>query len=138
MRKYDLFNHQKIVSCSRTSLTLVSTHFSYTLPILFSQRRGRDTAQTQWGHQRWKVDSSYGSLWYDQFRLVLCLGSGKSTLVDILAGRRKAGTISGTVTVKGGPATEYSSFGAYVMQHDFAMVTQQPSKTNAPAHPNRN
>lgn len=50
-------------------------------------------------------------------------GAGKSTFIDILAGRSKSGKISGTVLVNGVPPRSiFNKIGAYVLQQDLVMV----------------
>jgi ABC-type multidrug transport system ATPase subunit len=51
------------------------------------------------------------------------LGAGKSTFIDILAGRNKTGKVGGTVLLKGAPPSHvFNKVGAYVLQQDLLMV----------------
>lgn len=51
------------------------------------------------------------------------LGAGKSTLIDIIAGRNKVGKIGGVVTINGeDPRKCFNKIGSYIQQSDLLMV----------------
>eukprot|EP01127_Copromyxa_protea_P023568 TRINITY_DN8860_c0_g1_i1.p1 TRINITY_DN8860_c0_g1~~TRINITY_DN8860_c0_g1_i1.p1 ORF type:complete len:616 (-),score=102.66 TRINITY_DN8860_c0_g1_i1:82-1779(-) len=57
-------------------------------------------------------------------------GAGKSTFIDILAGRSKSGKIGGTVLVNGErPRSVFNKIGAYVLQQDLLIASLTVQET---------